>query len=380
MLCGVLSADGAAQEYRDYLLKKVGNLYILHVGADDSVKPYQVYNLFFEDVLRLPFLGFPVKTTRHYFGAVQVTQLFPDYCVVRIVARYMEKEPEGDRIVLVKRELPRELLEKAYAAHGLTMPEAEREKFRASLRREIEEAPRGETISREIETPLKDAAFRPFSFGINYYYAYNQFSKPVTDNLRSVLNDRIYNGGGVYESTFSSIGGIGVRVGKMITPYVMVEGGLAYTSQHADLSSALSDEVTLPPGPISVLSWNFGIDTKVIEWSLSLEVSRFNKALSYFTGESRERAYTPRFALGVNYAGIENELDQRIELYKYTGNEVRTLAEKTSMGGYWGMHAAAGIDYYLQAGKFFVELTYQHWFSDKFSGTLPFRVGAMIFF
>jgi len=73
-------------------------------------------------------------------------------------------------------------------------------------------------------------------------------------------------------------------------------------------------------------------------------------------------------------------MDERIVIYKYTGPVQKVSTEKFSMGGYWGVHAVAGLDYYLQAGKFFLEVNYQHWFTDKFNADVPVRFGAAIFF
>ena len=38
----MLSGNAEAQEYNDYLLKKVGNLYIVNVGANEGIKDYKI--------------------------------------------------------------------------------------------------------------------------------------------------------------------------------------------------------------------------------------------------------------------------------------------------------------------------------------------------
>ncbi len=361
-----------AQEYHDYLLKKVGNLYIINVGSNDNVQGFRIYNLFFEEVKRFPLLRFKIKTNKKYFGAVQVTQVFPEYSVVRVVARYLEEEPEGNKIVLVKRELPEQLLKLAYSESGLSLPE--------DIRKEIEAAPEGETITKQFDIPLKDATYRPFAVGINYFNDYDKISKSVTGSLENTVDTDIYNGSGLFTSDLSSSGGIGINLEKMIHPKFMVRAGLSRISQSSELKSEISPEVELDPGLLAIKKWDFSIKSKVTNWSLSLQYSDFSKALSYFTGDERGRAIVPRYGIGINKATVNVEMDENMIIYSYTGDIEQVQSETDDLGGYWGMHAVIGADYYLQAGKVFFELNYQHWFSDKFDSNIPFRFGGVIFF
>ncbi|MFC1555734.1 hypothetical protein ACFL67_01490 [candidate division KSB1 bacterium] len=372
-----------AQEYRDYLLKKIGNLYILNVGANDNVKNFQIYNLFFEKTKRIPLLRIPVKTNRDYFGAVQVTQIFPEYCVVRIVARYMEEEPEGSKIVLVKRELPDELLQRAYNASGLSLPK----ELKEELEKKIEEAPEGETITKQFDLPIKDESFRPFSVGVGYFYDGKSISGPVAENMQSMLDAGIYDNSGVFSTEYSSFGGIGITISKMITSRFMLQGGLSYSKQKADLNTGADEGQQHVPGLKYIDSWNFELSNRIMNWSATLHYSKFEKALGYFTGSDIGRRYTPRFGLGVTYSSINVDMEEKIFVGYYDKISLdgirldnRTLVEKFTMGGIWGLNAVAGIDYYVQAGKLFFEINYQHWFSDNFDSNIPFRIGGEIFF
>ncbi|MFC1728842.1 hypothetical protein ACFL6I_00770 [candidate division KSB1 bacterium] len=365
------SSMAGAQEYRDILLKKVGNLYILNVGGNDNLQSHRIYNLFFEEAKRIPLLGFTIKTNRQFFGAVQVTQLFPGYCVVRIVARYMEEEPAGNRVVLVKRELSEEVLQRAYEASGLALPK--------EVREEIEAAREGETIAKTV-IPLRDESYRPFSLGINYFHDLDQIAEPIANNLSSSLDRDIYRDFGVFGSDYSSSGGISLFAEKMITHRFMVRGGLSYIVQNAGLNTNIDPDAPRDPGLVSVKNWNFNIKSKILDWSLALQYSNFRNALSYFTGEERGRAIQPRLGVGVNHATVDVEMDEAIVISKYTGDDEQSHVEKFSMGGYWGVHGIAGIDYYTRIGKVYWELNYQHWFSDKFRSNMPFRFGAVIYF
>ena len=107
LLCfGVSTGSTQEKEHRDYLIKKVGDLFILGVGANDGVKYYKIYNLYFEKPQKLPLIRIKINTVREFFGTVQVTQLFPEYCTVRVLAQVRVEEPEGTRIVLVSQAPP----------------------------------------------------------------------------------------------------------------------------------------------------------------------------------------------------------------------------------------------------------------------------------
>lgn len=357
------------REYRDYLLKKVGNLYILNVGGNDSVKEYKIYDLYFEHVKRLPVIRIRLKTIREYFGAVQATQLFPDYCVVRIISRVMEEEPKGNRIVLVPKALPKELLQQVQEP-GIQRrpPEPPAE--------EPEQIP----IVKSIETHIKDASYKPFSISINYFREFDQIAKPVTNNLITNLNKIIYSGEGVYTSSFSTNGGINAAISKMILPNFAIQAGVAYIKQKSNLNTRRSPESETPIGLVSVKNWDFSIETQVVNWSLSLQASQFSRAVSYFIGQSPERRITPRIGIGIDYAMVDVKMDHSVVIGKLFGDEARTLSEKHSMGGYWGVHAVVGADYYVQAVKFFAELNYNTWFTEKFKPDFPLRFGMSFFF
>jgi hypothetical protein len=378
VLCLFVSS-GNSQEFRDYLLKRIGNLYILNVGANDNVKQYKVYNLFFEESRRFPLFGFKLKSDRNYFGAVQVSQLFPNYCVVRVVARYMEEEPEGNIAILVKKQLPEELLARAYAVSGIELPEEKRIR-EEEIKREIAAAPEGETIVKQTDTELRDSSYRPYSLSINYFHDFDQISQPITDNIAAVVNEGVYNNTGSFSSSFSAKGGISINLGKMITPRLVVQGGLSYITQNSDLKTSQNPDIQFPKGLIRVENWDFSIRSTVTNWSLSVQLSDFSKALSFFTGEPAGRPYSPRFGIGIDRAAVSGDIEHSVNIYKYDGSEPRTLSESFSMGSYMGMHATAGIDYYKQAARFFVEINYQRWFTEKFKSNFPIRAGAAIFF
>lgn len=366
---GVSQSSAQEREYRDYLLKKVGNLYILNVGGNDSVKEYNIYNLYFEHVKRLPFIRIKLKTIKEYFGAVQVTQLFPDYCVVRIISRVMEEEPKGNRIVLVPKALPKKLLQQVQELEIQRRPAPE-----------TPEEPQQKPIIKSIETRLKDASYKPFSIGINYFREFDQIAKPITNNLITNLDETIYSGEGVYTSSFSTNGGINAAVSKMILPHFTIQAGVAYIKQKSNLNTWRSPESEPPIGLVSVKNWDFSIETQVVNWSLSIQASQFSRAVSYFIGQSPERRITPRIGIGLDYATVNVKMDQNVVIGKLYGDEARTLSEKHSMGGYWGMHAVVGADYYVQAVKFFAELNYNTWFTDKFKPNFPLRFGMSFFF
>jgi len=366
---GVSLSSAQEREYRDYLLKKVGNLYILNVGGNDSVKEYNIYNLYFEHVKRLPFIRIKLKTIKEYFGAVQVTQLFPDYCVVRIISRVMKEEPKGNRIVLVPKALPKKLLQQVQE------PETQRKPAP-----EPPEEPQQKPIVKSIETHLKDASYKPFSIGINYFREFDQIAKPITNNLITNLDETIYSGEGVYTASFSTNGGINAAVSKMILPNFTIQAGVAYIKQKSNLNTWRSPESEPSIGLVSVKNWDFSIETQVVNWSLSIQASQFSRAVSYFIGQSPERRITPRIGIGLDYATVNVKMDQNVVIGKLFGDEARTLSEKQSMGGYWGMHAVVGADYYVQAVKFFAELNYNTWFTEKFKSNFPLRFGMSFFF
>lgn len=355
------------QEHSDYLLRKVGNLYILNVGANDGVKGHTVYNLYFEKDKRLPLIRLKYKTEREYFGTVQVTQLFPEYSVVRIISRVMAKEPEGNRIVLVSKGLPEKLMRRVKGFGDVwTEPE--------------DILPKEEPVIKEVVTNIKDESYKPFSVGINYFREFDEIAKPITNNLQQDLNTNIYFGNGLFTSSFSSNGGINLTASKMLTSFLAVEGGLTYINQKSTLKSVRNPEYIPDVGLVSVKEWDFDIKTSILSWSLTAQVSQFSKAVSFFTGRELNRRYAPRIGIGVNYATVEVKMDQRVVIEKLFGEEEQAPSDKKSLGGYWGMHAVAGVDYYLQHVKLFAEIQYTTWFSDKFNSDIPFRVGAAVLF
>jgi len=367
LFVGVYQTAGAQeQEHKDFLLKKVGNLYILNVGGNDGVRNHTVYNLYFEKDKRLPIVRLKYKTIREYFGAVQVTQIFPEYCVVRIVSKVMKNEPEGNRIILMSKGLPDELMRRIQsrsAGNPAETPVTE-----------------DEPVVKSIEPEFKEESYKPFAVGINYFREYDEISKPVTENLINDLNNRIYSGRGIFTPSFSSNGGINLTVSKMLASFLTIEGGLAFIEQKSILNSFLDPEAEVTEGLVTVKRWDFDMNTTIINWSLTLQVSQFSKAVSFFTGRQLERRYAPRFGFGVDYASGETTMKQNVLIGTLFGSEELAPSDKQSLGGFWGVHAVAGIDYYLQAVKFYAEINYNTWFSDKYNADLPFRFGASVFF
>lgn len=364
---GVYStANAQDQEHKNFLLKKVGNLYILNVGANDGVKNHTVYNLYFEKDKRLPLLKIKFKTEREYFGAVQVTQIFPEYCVVRIISKVMDKEPEGNKIVLISKGLPDELMRRLQSMSTGSPVE----------QTVIEEEP----VVKTIEPEFKDESYKPFSIGISYFREYDEISKPVTNNLINNLNDKIYSGNGIFTPSFTSNGGINLTASRVLASFLSVEGGLSLIKQKSILKSVLNPEAEIPEGLVSVKRWDFDINTTIINWSLTFQISQFSNAVSFFTGRQLKRKFTPRFGFGVDYASGETTMKQNVLIGKLTGSEELAPTDKQSLGGFWGLHAVAGVDYYLHAVKFFAEIGYNTWFSDKYNADLPFRFGASVFF
>lgn len=359
-----INAQG--QEHKNFLLKKVGNLYILNVGANDGVKNHTVYNLYFEKDKRLPFLRIKFKTEREYFGAVQVTQIFPEYCVVRIISKVMEKEPEGNKIILVSKGLPDEIMRRLQSISA-----------GSPLKQTVFEE---EPVVKTIVPEFKDESYKPFSVGINYFREYDGIAKPVTNNLIDELNKKIYSGNGIFTPSFTSNGGINLTVSKMLASFLTVEGGLAFIKQKSILKSVLNPETEIPEGLVSVKRWDFDMNTTIINWSLTFQFSQFSKAVSFFTGRQLERRYVPRIGIGVDYASAETTMKQNVLIGKLTGNQELAPFDKQSLGGFWGLHAVAGLDYYLQAVKFYAEINYNTWFSDKYNADFPFRIGASVFF
>ncbi len=102
------------------MLKKVGNLYILNVGANDGIKEDVIYNLSFEKAKQLPFIRIQYSTESEFFGTVQVTQVFQEYCVVRIISKVMEGEPEENRIVLIQNGVPDIVMDKVGQRYSLS--------------------------------------------------------------------------------------------------------------------------------------------------------------------------------------------------------------------------------------------------------------------
>jgi hypothetical protein len=355
------------QEYKDYLLKKVGNLYILNVGAQDGVKEYTVYNLYFEEPKRIPLIRLKIKSVRSLFGAVEVTQVFPDYCVVRVISRVMEKEPSGNRIILERKALPDTLLSQYLSPYAVPVkPE------------QIKEIPK--TIVKTIKSDIRDAGYNPFSFGISYFTGYDEIPKPIGDNVAARLNRDVYSGNGLSKTKLTSSNGAAMSVSKGLTHFFALQGDVASVKHSSEVATHRNPAELPPIGTVSVNSWDFDITTTVTAWSLSLQVSQFSNATAPLAKLPRKHRFVPRFGAGFDYATVSVKMKESVELTKYTGNESRALSEKQSMGGYRGMHTTAGLDMYMNVYKFYVEWNYTYWFTDKFNSSNPFRFGVSIFF
>ncbi len=370
----MLSGNAEAQEYNDYLLKKVGNLYIVNVGANEGIKDYKIYNLYFEQAKKFPIFRFKYNTKRVYFGTVQVTQVFPEYSVVRILSKVMEGDPVGDRIVLVPQGLTEKVLQNLQSRYSLPLQTIEL--LRDKPIKETEVKP----VIKSIENEIKSESYKPVSIGITYFRDFDQIAEPVTDNLIANINETTYTGDRTFSSSFSTNGGIGITASKMLMRYVSVEGGFAIIQHESVLNSFRNENSVVPEGLISVNNWDFNIKTRVINWSLTFQISKLSKARSYFTRQTAGRPFTPRLGFGVNYATVNVNMNHDVLIDKLTGDDKRSLTDKGSIGGYWGLHAVAGIDYYFQFMRYFAEINYNSWFSDKFDANFPFRVGAAINF
>jgi len=338
------------------------------------MKDYNIYNLYFEQAKKFPIFRFEYNTKRVFFGTVQVTQVFPEYSVVRILSKVMEGDPVGDRIVLVPQGLTEKVLQNLQSKYSL--PPQTIELLRDKPIKKTEE----KTVVKSIRNEIKSESYRPLAIGITYFRDFDQIAEPVTENLIADLNETIYTGDGTFSSSFSTNGGFGVTASKMLMKYLSIEGGLALIQHESVLNSFRNENSVVPEGLISVNNWDFDIKTRVINWSLTFQVSKFSKARSYFTHQTAGRPFTPRLGFGVNYATVNVSMDHEVLIDKLTGEEVRSLTDQRSMGGFWGLHAVAGIDYYFQFMRFFGEINYNSWFSDKFDANLPFRIGAAINF
>ncbi|MFC1555132.1 hypothetical protein ACFL7D_10885 [candidate division KSB1 bacterium] len=379
LLC-LLPAAGFTQnqEFGDYLLKKVGNLYILNVGANDGVKGSVAYNFYYEQDKRLPFIRIKYKTVKKFYGTVQVTQLFPEYCVVRIISKVLDEEPQGNRIVLIRKEISQKALEKA----GINIPASTQQ---IPEKTEKIEQKQQKTIVKTVTSHIKDESYKPISLGFNYFHDYDQIAKAVTTNIITGLNNDIYSGNGLSSSSFSSNGGLSVTASKMITGLVSVKGGFSYIKQKSTLDTWHDPDTVPVDGSLYVKNWDFDIDTKITNWSLSLEFSKFSNSVAYFLGNKPKNTFVPRLGVGVNYATVKTNINYitilaKSNIGKIYSEDKYSLTDNESLGSYWGMHAVCGVDYYFQALKFFGELGYDTWFSDKFKSNFPARFGISVLF
>ncbi len=369
-----------AQEHHNYLLKKVGNLYILNVGVNDGIKEHAIYNLSFEKAKRLPFIRIQYSTKSEFFGTVQVTQVFPEYCVVRIISKVMEGEPEGNRIVLIPKGLPDIVMDKVRQRYSLSSEAVEMLKEKTFETPKPENEPDEKPIVKILENEVRSITYKPYAIGFTYFRDFDQIAQPVTENLISEVNDVIYTGDGIFNSSFSSNGGISFIASKMMSRYLSVEGGLSIINHNSVVNSVRSEDSIPPEEIISVNNWDFDIQSRIVNWSLTMQISQFSKSLSHFTGQPLGRPYVPRLGIGINYAAVDVTINHQVLIDKLLGEETRSLSDKKSMGGFWGLHAVAGVDYYYQVTRFFAEINYNTWFSDKFDANFPFRIGASINF
>ncbi|MFC1564438.1 hypothetical protein ACFL6G_05840 [candidate division KSB1 bacterium] len=356
-----------AQEHKNFLLKKVGNLYILNIGANDNIKLNGVYNLYFEKVKRIPLIKIKLKTKREFFGAVQVTQVFPSYSVVRVLSRAMLEEPSGNKIILIYKPLDK----KKDETGGKTVPDLPMSPLKDTGPAEI---------TKELELPYRDASYRPFSIGIDYFRQLDEIAKPITESVYRDMKEFIYNGVGADTVSYPSSGGFKFNISKMITPYLAVEAGLGFITQKSSMLTGRGPDNEPVPGVISVRQWNINFENKIKLLNITLHASRYNKALPYFTGEEAGRRHSPRFGLGVNYAKIDVSMSQKALLDKAFQDEEIFKSEKADIGGYWGWHTTFGYDYYIQGFRVFAEMSYYNWFTDKFKSDLPLSFGISIMF
>ncbi len=361
--------DPFAQEHKDFLLKKVGNLYILNVGANDNIKLHGVYNLYFEKVKRIPLIRIKLKSERKFFGAVQVTQVFPQYAVVRVLSRAMKEEPSGNRIILIHKPLDKKKDEKD-----------------VKTAKDLPKSPLADTghaeITKDLDLPYKDASYRPFSLSVNYIRQFDQIARPITESVYDQIRDGVYNGVGADTSSFSSVGGFRFSISKMISRYLTVEAGIGFITQNSSLQTGRGPDNIPVFGVKHVENWNIDFKNKIQLLNITLYASRFSKALPYFTGEEYGRRHSPRFGIGVNYAKVNVEMDWNAMINRVFSTQPpeMTGSEKSDMGGYWGIHSVLGYDYYIQGFRLFAEMSYYTWFTDKFKSDLPFSLGFSIMF
>jgi hypothetical protein len=362
--------DTYAQEHKDFLLKKVGNLYILNVGANDDIKLHGVYNLYFEKVKRIPLIRVKIKSEREFFGAVQVTQVFPQYSVVRVLSRAMKEEPKGNKIILIHKPLDKKKDEK-----------------NIKTAKDLPKSPFKETgpaeITKELDLPYKDASYKPYSIGINYFRQFDEIARPVTESIYEQIRDGVYNGVGADTSSYSCKGGFNINLSKMISKYLTAETGIGFITQSSSLLTGRGPDNTPPYGVKHVENWNLDIKSKIMLLNFTLYASKYSLALPYFTGEMNGgRRHSPRFGLGVNYAKIDVTMDWNAIINKAltTDPPETTGSEKSDLGGYWGWHTTLGYDYYIQGFRIFAEMSYYSWFTDKFKSDLPFSLGFSIMF
>ncbi len=359
--------DSCSQEHKDFLLKKVGNLYILNVGANDNIKLHGVYNLYFEKVKRIPLIRIKIKSEREFFGAVQVTQVFPQYTVVRVLSRAMKEEPTGNKIILIHKPLDKKKDEKDYK----TADDLPRSPLKDSGPSEI---------TKELDMPYKDASYKPFSLSINYIRQFDQIARPIAENVYKQIKESVYNGVGADTSSFSSSGGFNFSLSKMITRYLTVETGVGFITQKSSLLTGRGPDNEPELGIKSVRDWNLNFENKIKLFNITLHASKYSKALPYFTGVENGRRHSPRFGLGLNFAKVDVSIEQNAILDKAFQDEEILKSEKTDMGGYWGWHTTLGYDYYIQGFRVFAQMSYYNWFSDKFKSDLPFSLGFSIMF
>jgi len=354
------------EEYRDYLLKKVGNLYILNIGAQDGVKEYAVYNLYFEEARRIPLIRLKIKTKRVLFGVVEVTQIFPEYCVVRIISRVMEGEPQGSRIILEHKGLPEKLLTQYTSPFAIPVQPEQK----------VVPKPIVKTIKSDVRSPL----YKPFSLGFSYVSGYNEIPEPLSKTITDRLNRDVYAESGVFSNKLVSSGGASLSLSKGITHVLALQGNISYLKHKSELQSYRNPASPPPVGIVAVSLWDFNIETNVTAYSLSLQFSQFSNATAYLAKLPRKRSLVPRIGVGFDYFTADVTMKEQVEVAKFTSTESRSILEKQSIGGYRGMHISAGIDYYLNIYRFFGEVGYTYWFTDKFESSIPFRFGVSLFF
>ncbi len=363
----------SAQEHSNFLLKKIGNLYVINVGANDNVTLHEVYNLYFEQVRRFPILRFKIKTKREFYGAVQVTQLFPAYSVVRILAKAMETEPKGNKIILIRRAVDKETQLSAGEARKTI------DDLPVSPVKDMQDKP--EEIQKEFDIRFEDPTYKPFSFGFNYVRGLNSFSKPISEDVFMSINEGLYNSAGTDTASYASGGGISFNASKVVHKWLAVEAGVSLLNHKSTLrTSRGEDNEPEIPGIKHVKSLDVDFSNSIKLINLTFHASQYNNANSYFSGDNTNKKYAPRFGLGMQYTSVSVKMDQTTSIWKNFDVKEELKEDKTDMGGYWGWHMTAGVDYYFQAFRFFGELSYYSWSTDKFKSGIPIRFGISLLF